>query len=311
MELYYNKITPWLARAMEHGMPVRKKKFVAKGRARTLGALCARLDKLKAAKKKPASGGTRRKSSSTKKKSSTSSRRGTTKKRSTTKRKSSRRDSAYDYARVPAKKRTIKRRTVRSATGPWMLRDHESGRLVPRNAGMPGRRADGTFAKSRRTAGRDPAWFGEPRRHAAAARKGAKTRSRSGAKKTKSRSRSGGPCGGRRDPAWFGDSRRHACAGSLSRPGSRRDGAQSRRKPGRRDPAWFGQSERHAFAAEKGWRRVAKPGWVPARVTGKAKKSRPGSRRDLGRAKGRGPTTRGLPRDSRGHFLPRTRDRRY
>ena len=236
---------------MKTGMPVRKKKFQAKGIARQLGSICAKLEG-RPAKRKTA------KRKSAKKKSST--------KRSTTKRSTTRRD----YSRAPAKKRTVKRRTVRSATGPWMLRDasYTSSREMTRDhmtgRGTAKRRPDGTFAPKAGSTSklRDPAWFGESRRHAAAARKGAKTRGRGASRGRSTPKRtSGGPCGGRRDPAWFGDSRGHACAGSMS-AGRRRPAKKSSK---RRDPAWFGESERHSYAAEKGWRKVAKPGWTPAR----------------------------------------------
>ena len=206
-------------------MPVRNRKFVPKGRARSLGNLARDLESLS--------------------KSRDVSR--TRKKTTTRKRPSARRDT------TTTRKRTIKRRTVRSAVGPWTLRD-------PAWFGEPRRHAKaakkgirkskarkaaarrpavrrGTTVRTRTTK-RDPAWFGEPRRHAAAARKGAKKR------KTTTRKRTMCPCPVRR---------------TTKR-------TTTKRSTSRRDPAWFGQSERHSYAAEKGWRRVAKPGWRPARV---------------------------------------------
>lgn len=103
--------------------------------------------------------------------------------------------------------------------------------------------------RKKKSTRRDPAWFGDVRGHAAAARKGWRTRS--GSTTSRSKKRSTGPCGGERPT------------------GSR----------GRRDPAWFGESERHSYAAEKGWRRVARPGWTPQRYN---PKEFDGSARDQG-----------------------------
>lgn len=280
---------------------MRKKKFVPKGVAKTLGTLCA---KLEAAKSRPTKA--KRKSAKGAKRKSAKSRKSPRK----SVRKSARRDASYGASRTPVKKRAVKRPVIRSAAGPWVFRD--------------------------------PAWFGEPRRHAKAAKKGIRNSPkrkagirRAAKKSSKSRRSAGG-----RDPSWFGDSARHSAAarfgwGQRFGPENIRTHARplkdtpseikygrlgpnnSRTKVrGRRDPAWYGESERHAFSAEKGWRRVAKPGWTPKRYNPKGEDSRDPSHfgRVVRSAKGRRPTkspskrgSRGRARNSSGQFLPARR----
>jgi hypothetical protein len=112
------------------------------------------------------------------------------------KRSSKRRDPAV-------KRRTIRRPFIRSAVGPWR-------------------------------GGGDPSWFGHPRLHKKAAKKGVRRAKRKTVK---------------RDPAWFGHPRLHAKA---AKKGARR---AKRRAAPRRDPSWFGHPRAHSKAAKKGARR--------------------------------------------------------
>ena len=288
----------WDVNPGETGMAVRDKKFVPKGRARTLGTM---RDKLAAAR--DAYGKAPRKA----------------KKKTTKKRKSAKRDhTAYS----PAKKRTVKRRTVRSATGPWVFRDptYVKEMSYTTTSRSPAKK------RAKKRAKRDPAWYGESRRHATAAKKGIRKspKRKAIAKRAKAKR-------GRRDPAWYGDKARHSAAARFGwgerfgpeniitrahpykdtpsekkygRLGPKRDGLSR----GTRDPAWYGEPRRHAKAARSGWKKVAKKGWTPKHgrdpnyfhsatdLFGRAPKRR---------AKSKRPTRRGLPRDSQGHFLPR------
>ena len=247
-------------------MPVRTRKFKPKGIARQLGNLCARLERASAsASSTPRSAGQARGKSKSKSKSS---RGRSTSSRSMVKTRSGASRSTRDHRAFGATGRGTKRR----------------------------RNADGTFVSSASRGTRDPAWFGEPRRHAKAAKKGIRNSPkrkagirRAAKKRSSSRRDFGGTfLLGMRDPAWFGEPRRHAKAAkkgirnspkrkagirraAKKRSSSRRDYSATGRdlSRGTRDPAWFGQSERHAFAAEKGWRRVARPGWTPKRYNPK------------------------------------------
>ena len=262
-------------------MPVRTRKFKPKGIARQLGNLCARLERASASA------------------SSTPRSAGQARGKSKSKSKSSRGRSTSSRSVAKARKTTSRSGTSRST------RDHRAFGATGRGTKRR-RNADGTFVSSASRGTRDPAWFGEPRRHAKAAKKGirnspkrkagirraAKKRRASSATGRSSRRDFGGTfllgmrdlSRGTRDPAWFGEPRRHAKAAkkgirnstkrkagirraAKKRSSSRRDYSATDRdlSRGTRDPAWFGQSERHAFAAEKGWRRVAKPGWTPKR----------------------------------------------
>jgi hypothetical protein len=125
-------------------------------------------------------------------------------KKKAAKRSSKRRDPAVK------RRRAIRRPFIRSAVGPW--RD-----------------------------GADPSWFGHPRLHKKAAKKGVRRAKRKTVK---------------RDPAWFGHPRLHAKA---ARKGARRKKA-AKRRPVRRDPSWFGHARAHSKAAKKGVRRKARKG---------------------------------------------------
>lgn len=119
-------------------MPVHKKKFVPKGIAKTLGTLC---EKFEAAKRAPA-------------------------RKAAKKRKSSKRDPAVV-------KRKIKRRTVRTASGPWVFRDPAAyGTGLKKRKVAKKRKTVKKTVKKRTTKRRDPAWVGESARHAAASRFG-------------------------------------------------------------------------------------------------------------------------------------------
>lgn len=289
-----------------------------KGTAKALGTLCAKLEAAKSKTSSRKRGRTSRRDedemvrSTTTTVSSRDRSRGTKKKsakkrsskKSSSRGRSTRRDASYmverDHTRGRSSGRTgIRRPTVRSATGPWVIRDMDSER--------------------------DPAWFGEPRRHATAAKKGVKNSSK---RKTGIRraAKKSGNKKGRRDPSWFGEPERHSSASRFGwgerfgqrnilthehplRPAGERDSAVQGR-----DPAWYGESERHAFSAEKGWRRVAKPGWTPKRYNPKDGERDPnyfGSHSSMSRAKGRRPTksrhTAGRARNSSGQFVSRGR----
>ena len=122
------------------------------------------------------------------------------------------------------------------------------------------------------TVSTDPAWYeNKPaKRHAKAARAGWKKVAKPGwkpkskAKRTtakKSATKSSGTKTAKKSTAKKSTAKKSTVKKSV---------ALKRGAGGRftRDPAWFEAppAERHSFAAEKGWRKVAKPGWVPKRV---------------------------------------------
>ena len=239
-------------------MPVRNKKFKPKGIARDLGKMRDRFDAASG------EGGSRDHAGSRKRRG----RKSTAKSRTSTRSRST----------------STRSRTSRPRNADGTFRDPASysrgmrSRKVSRSLSRP-RNADGTFKKTGGASRgrRDPAWFGDSTGHACAGSM-SRGRRRTGRDHTVSESR------GMRDPAWFGDKRRHAVAARLGwetrggAPTRGRTTTRSRttrsRTAGpcggvRRDPAWFGERERHAFAAEKGWRRVAKKGWTPARYNPK------------------------------------------
>jgi hypothetical protein len=136
---------------------------------------------------------------------------------------------ASKLRRDPAvKRRAVRRPHVRTAVGPWSPYRDAGGDPAPK------RKA----AKKRKSAKRDPSWFGHPRLHAKAAKKGIR--------RAKRKASTG------RDPAWFGQPRLHAKA---AKKGIRR--AKRRASTGR-DPSWPGHKKAHSVAAKKGHRKAAR-----------------------------------------------------
>ena len=228
-----------------------------------------------------------------------------------------RKSTAKSRTSTRSRSTSTRSRTSRPRNADGTFRDPASysrgtrSRKASRSLSRP-RNADGTFKKtggaSRGRRGpsreaRDPAWFGDSQRHACA---GSLSRGR---RRTRRDPAYGGASLTVRDPAWFGDKRRHAAAARLG--WETRGGAPTRNRTttrsrttrsrtvgpcggarrdlsrGMRDPAWFGERERHSFAAEQGWRRVAKKGWTPKRYNPKEDGAR-----DMG------PTRRTVPRSA-------------
>lgn len=123
--------------------------------------------------------------------------------------------------------------------------------------------------KKRKTAKRDPAWFEKKpaKRHAKAARAGWKAVAKEGWKPKSKKRRSTRKTVTKTSGTRSAKKSAATSTGPKRGPGGRFAKSSSDLSR-RRDPAWFepAPAERHSFAAEKGWRKVAKKGWVPKRV---------------------------------------------
>jgi hypothetical protein len=219
-------------------MPVHKKKFVPKGIAKTLGTLCKKFEATKASPKRK----------SAKKRAKKTSR---------------------DHTTIARRK--VKRRTAKSAVGPWAFRDASYGgadssyTTVTRTSRSPAKKPKKRKAAKKRAApkrakkrsvARD--WPGHPILHKRAALLGIRRRARGvtgtkkkSVKKTKKRST-------RRDPSWVGESARHSSASRFGW-GERfgRENIRTHAHPirpsgdlsrGTRDPNYFARAPKRARA---------------------------------------------------------------